>query len=68
MELLVAIGAAAGLGVLAHFFGYDSREGALDERIERAMTALRDGDAEGYVAQLSWLEHEVSRSRGWTIR
>ncbi|HKY50722.1 MAG TPA: hypothetical protein VJP45_05650 [Candidatus Limnocylindria bacterium] len=56
MELFIAIGAVFALDVLAHFFGFDSRD-----THDRAIDAAHRGDLRAFRVHMNALERDIAR-------
>lgn len=65
MEILVLVGALVTLDVLAMRFGFDSRESGPLDHHQRALDAIRGGDAALYQAELRAFEAELARRAGF---
>ena len=58
MELLILTAALFALDVLAHFFGYDSRDNH-----DRAIDAAHHGDLAAFRRHMNALERDIARTR-----
>jgi hypothetical protein len=56
MELLIAVGALFALDVLAHFFGYTSRDNH-----DRAIDAAHRGDLAAFRHHMNAIERDIAR-------
>lgn len=61
MEILALIGALVTLDVLALRFGADSRDNDVMDRHQRALDAIRGGDAALYQEELRKFDDELGR-------
>jgi hypothetical protein len=61
MEFLVLIGALVTLDVLALKFGADSRDNGVTDRHQRAIDAIRGGNAALYQSELRAFEDELRK-------
>ena len=63
MELLIVTAALSALGILARFFGYDSRDDH-----DRAIDAAHRGDRAAFRQHISALERDITRRAGFIGR
>lgn len=61
MELLVLVGALVTLDVLSWKFGHDSRDNGAMDHHDRALDAIRGGDAALYRSELTAFEDELGK-------
>ncbi len=61
MEILVLVGALVTLDVLAMRFGFDSRDNGPLDHHQRALDAIRGGDAALYRTELRSFEEELGK-------
>jgi hypothetical protein len=58
LELFIAIGAVGVLDLLAHVFGFDSRDNH-----DRAIDAAHHGDLGAFRTHMNALERDIARTR-----